>query len=78
MKSSLLNKSNRIMLRVIPFVLGIILAKLIVQSLGWELLVLNSIFTTVLLLLIQDLDDPFGYSDDSSSEDLKTRCASWS
>ena len=77
------NNRRRLLLRVSGIVAVVVCCKLLVHFLGWEILSINPLFSGIvaanvflmgfLLLLIRDLDNPFGYYDLGSGEDVSLK-----
>jgi hypothetical protein len=77
------NNRRRLLLRVSGIVAVVVCCKLAVHFLGWEILSINPLFSGIvaanvflmiyLLLLIRDLDNPFGYYDRHSGEDVSLK-----
>jgi hypothetical protein len=74
---------RRLLLRVSGIVAIVVCCKLLVHCLGWEILSINPLFSGIvaanvflmgfLLLLIRDLDNPFGYYDLGFGEDVSLK-----
>jgi len=61
----------------VSLVVGIVIAlKLAAHSYGWEIISLNPLFSGIIaanVFLIHDLDNPFGYYERDSAEDVSLK-----